>query len=97
MCCACFPYAGVAPIIRSDGNFNSDQYIDYLENQVLPYAEQNFLYIDFYILRDNSRNHTSYQTLAHLVSRFSFDRVISHVPESSDCKPTENLFGIYSK
>jgi hypothetical protein len=97
MCCACFSYAGVGPILRSQGNFTSEQYINYLETQVMPYAEQNFPDLDFYILHDNSRIHTSFQTMAYLVLRFGVDRVISHAPKSPDCNPIENLFGILSK
>jgi hypothetical protein len=63
MCCACFSYGGIGPIVRSVGNFNSNQYVQYLEDHVIPYAETAFPDMDFYILHDNSRIHTSYQTL----------------------------------
>jgi len=96
-CCACFSYAGIGPIVRSVGNFNSDQYVQYLEEQVIPYAERMFLDNDFYILHDNSRIHTSYQTLGYLILRFRIERVISHAPYSPDCNPIENLFGLLSR
>ena len=64
MCCACFSYTGLGPLIRSVGNFNSDQYVNYLENHVIPYAEESYPDSDYYILHDNSRIHTSYQALA---------------------------------
>jgi hypothetical protein len=38
MCCACFSRAGIGPIVRSVGNFNSNQYVDFLENHVIPHA-----------------------------------------------------------
>jgi hypothetical protein len=97
MCCACFSYAGIGPIIRSIGNFNSDQYMEFLENNVMPYAERVFPDMDFYILHDNSRIHTSYQTLAYLVLRFGPERDITHAPYSPDCNPIENLFGLLSR
>jgi hypothetical protein len=75
MCCACFSRAGIGPIVRSVGNFNSEQYVDFLENHVIPYAEETFPDSDFYILHDNSRIHTSYQTLAYLVLRFGANGV----------------------
>jgi hypothetical protein len=78
MCCACFSYAGVGPIIRSQGNFTSERYINYLEIQVMPYAKQNFPDLNLYILHDNSRIHTSFKTMAYLVLRFGVDRVMSH-------------------
>jgi hypothetical protein len=53
----------------------------------------NFPDLDFYILYDNSRIHTSYQSIAYLVLRLGVDRVIPHAPKSPDCNPIENLFG----
>lgn len=97
MCCACFSYAGIGPIIRSTGNFNSDQYVKYFEDHVMPYSERVFPDMDFYILHDNSRIHTSYQTLAYLVLRFGPERIIAHAPYSPDCNPIENLFGLISR
>jgi hypothetical protein len=67
MCCAYLSYAGIGPIIRSIGNFNLDQYVEYLENHVMPYAERVFPDMNFYILHDKSRIHTSHQRLAYLV------------------------------
>ena len=97
MCCACFSRAGIGPIVRSNGNFNSEQYINFLENRVIPYAEECFPDSDYYILHDNSRIHTSYESLAYLTIRFGADRVIRHPPYSPDLNPIENLFGIMSK
>ncbi len=97
MCCACFSSAGIGPIVRSVGNFNSTQYVHYLEDHVIPYAEECFPDNDFYILHDNSRIHTSYETLGYLVLRFGPDRVIGHAPYSPDCNPIENLFGLLKK
>ncbi len=64
---------------------------------MIPYAEESFPDSNFYILHDNSRIHTGYQTLAYLILRFGVDRVISHPPYSPDCNPIENLFGVLSK
>jgi len=97
MCCACFSYEGVGPIMRSEGNFNSEQYVHFFENQVMPYAEEHFPDLDFYILQDNSRIHTSFQTMAYLLIRLGADRIIPHAPKSPDCNPIENLFGIFSR
>jgi hypothetical protein len=97
MCCACFSYRGVGPIMRSQRNFTSEQYVNFFENQVIPYAEQNFPDLDFYILQDNSRIHTSFITTAYLVLRMGVDRVIPHAPRSPDCNPIKNLFGIFCK
>jgi hypothetical protein len=97
MCCACFSYQGVGPIMRSEGNFTSEQYVHFIENQVIPYAEEKFPDSDFYILHDNSRIHTSFHTTAYLVLRLGADRIIPHAPKSPDCNPIENLFGIFCK
>ncbi len=97
MCVACFSHEGIGPIVRSIGNFNSEQYIRYFENHVMPYAERNFPDLDFYILHDNSRIHTSYQSIGYLVLRLGVDRVIPHALKSPDCNSIENLFGHLSK
>ena len=76
MCVTCFSYMGVGPIVKSNGNFNSEQYVNYLEEYLIPYAENCFPDCDFYILHDNSRIHTSYQSLAYLTLRFGNDWVI---------------------
>jgi hypothetical protein len=91
-----FSYAGIGPIVVSVGNFNFDQYVQHLEEQVIPYAERMFLDNDFYILHDNSRINTSYQTLGYIALRFGIERVIAHATYSPGCKPIENLFGFLS-
>ncbi len=63
----------------------------------MPYAERNFPDLDFYILHDNSRIHTSYQSIGYLVLRLGVDRVIPHALKSPDCNSIENLFGHLSK
>jgi hypothetical protein len=93
ICCACFSYAGIGPI----GSFNSDQFVEYLENNVMPCAERVFPDMDFYILHHNSRIHTSYQRLAYLVLRFGPQTVITHAPHSPHCNPIENLFGLLTR
>jgi len=50
MFCTCFSYQGVGPIMRFQGNFTSEQYAHFFENQIIPYAEENFTNSDFYIL-----------------------------------------------
>jgi hypothetical protein len=97
MCVTCFSYAGIGPIMRSSGNFNSDKYVYYLENYLIPYAENSFPDMDFYILQDNSRIHTSYETTTYSIQRFGVDRIIPHAPYSPDCNAIENLFGILSR
>jgi hypothetical protein len=47
MCVSCFSYAVIGPIVWSKGNFNSDQYLDYLENHVILYAENCFPDMEF--------------------------------------------------
>ena len=89
MCCACFSRVGIGPIVRSIGNFNSEQYINFLENHVIPYAEECYPDSDYYILHDNSRIHTSYECLVYLTIRFGADRVIRHPPYSPDLNPIE--------
>lgn len=54
----------------------SEQYVNFIENHVIPYAEEKFSDSDFYILHDNSWIHTSYHTLAYLVLRFGQESVI---------------------
>lgn len=93
MACACFSYFGMGPIVRSDGNWNSDQYVNFLENSLLPYAEECFPDSDFYILHDNSRIHTSNHTTGYIILRLGPDRVIPHPPRSPDLNPIENIFG----
>ncbi len=63
----------------------------------MPYAERNFPGLYFYVLHDNSRIHTSLQSIAYLALRLGLDRVIPHAPKRPDCNPIENLFGYLSK
>lgn len=97
MCVASFSYAGIGPIVRSIGNFNSEQYVAFLENNIIPYAVEHFPNNDYYILHDNSRIHTSNHTMAYLILRFGPKRIIPHPPNSPDCNPIENLFGLLTK
>jgi hypothetical protein len=50
MCCACFSFQVVGPIMRSQGNFTSKQYGHFFENQIIPHAEENFTNSDLYSL-----------------------------------------------
>ncbi len=47
----------VGPIMGSQGNFTSEQYVQFFENQVIPYAKENLLDSHIYILQNNSRIH----------------------------------------
>lgn len=54
--CCCFCYEGIGPIIRSQGNFTTQQYLNFLTQEVIPFAQETYG-DNFYILHDNSIIH----------------------------------------
>jgi hypothetical protein len=78
--------------MRSEGNFNSEQCVHFFKIQVMPCAEEHFPDLDFNILQENRRIHTSFQTMAYLLLRSGVNQIIRHAPKSSDGNFFENLF-----
>jgi hypothetical protein len=79
----------LGPIQFADGRFNSEQYINYIQNQLLPWAEENYPDMEIYLLQDNAPIHTSLVSRAFTQLVFG-DNIISHAPKSPDANPMEN-------
>ena len=90
-----FSANGIGPIRMVFGSFNSNQYIDYLSDAVLPYARQEFGN-DFFLLQDNAPIHA-----ANIVSEFLAEtipgRLIEHPPYSPNLNPIENLGSMFKR
>ena len=86
----CFSSRGLGPIKIVSESFNAEKYIEYLSDQVFPYASELFGPESFYLLHDNARIHT-----ARIVTSFLTDhipgRLIEHPPYLPDLNPIENL------
>ena len=87
-------HAGViGPLVRIDGAFNAEKYIDILNDTVLPYVEEHFPDGHFYYYQDNSPIHK-----ARIVKEWFQENIPNHQlfetpPKSPDIPPIENLWG----
>ena len=86
---ACFSYNGIGRIKIVTGRSNAEEYINYLDEYVMPYARENFG-SDYYILHDNAPIHTAINVRQFLTVRLP-DRVHSNPPYSPDLNPIENV------
>lgn len=84
----CFSYLGVGPIRMTSGRFNSERYLEFLQEAVIPFYHEQFDG-DFYLLHDNARIHTARAVQEYLSS--AQIRVLDHPPYSPDFNPIENL------
>ena len=55
----CFAASGDGPLVRIEGRFNKEKYIDILENQLLPFVRENFGDRHVRFIQDRSPIHTA--------------------------------------
>lgn len=84
----CFSYQGVGPIEFIEGRFTAEKYLNFLQNQVLPFYDP--IFDNYYLLHDNARIHTARIVQDFLRAALS-NRVHSHPAYSPDLNPIEHL------
>jgi transposase len=84
---------GLGPLIRINGRFDSEAYIDILDNTVIPYIEEEFLYEDIYYYQDNSPIHRSRIVTNWFEDNFAPGQLIRTPAKSFDINPIENVWG----
>jgi transposase len=85
---------GLGPLIRINGRFNSEKYIDIINNTVLPYVEDEFPAENFYYYQDNSPIHRSRIVTQWLDRNFIPGQLVRPPPKSPDINPIENVWGM---
>ena len=78
-----------------NGALNSELYLDFLRDYVIPYAESQFPMSDygsnnFYMLHDNAPIH-NLRIVTQFIASYMPGRLIQHPPYSPDLNPIENL------
>lgn len=82
---------GLGPLVRIEGMFNSNRYLDILNQVVLPYAEENFG-DNFYYYEDNSPVHKSNIVRQWSTLNFAPYQIIPTPPRSPDFNPIEHVW-----
>ncbi len=84
---------GTGPLVRIEGRFDAEKYIEILDETVLPFVEDNFPDGDFYYYQDNSPTHRANivrQWFDHNLAEY---QLIQTPAKSPDINPIENLWG----
>ena len=96
----CFSSQGLGPITMVSGGFDAAQYLEYLIEKVIPYAEQCFPATNdgpsYFVLHDNAPIHCAAIVTSYLAETLP-GRLIEHAPYSPDCNPIENLGAIFKR
>ena len=79
--------------INKNGRFDSEAYIDILDNTVIPYIEEEFRYEDIYYYQDNSPIHRSRIVTNWFEDNFAPGQLIRTPAKSFDINPIENVWG----
>jgi hypothetical protein len=83
---------GLGPLIRIDDRFDGDNYINILNDTVLPYIEE-FNLEEFFYYQDNSPVHRSRIARQWFDDQFFPDELIRTPAKSFDINPIENVWG----
>ncbi len=85
---------GLGPLIRINGRFDGENYVNILNEMVLPYIQNEFNFEQYYYYQDNSSVHR-----ARIVREWFDDNIfpgqmIRTPAKSFDINPIENVWGI---
>lgn len=84
---------GLGPLVRVDGSFTSDAYVDIIESVLTPYVLDGPFPDGFYLFQqDRSPVHTSRKVSAILDARGV--RQLPWPPKGADMSPIENVWGL---
>jgi Transposase/DDE superfamily endonuclease len=83
----CFGWHGVGPLVVVDGNMNSDDYINILANNFIPWVDN---YPNSIFQQDGAPCHTSNYSVWWM--RTHNIPILDWVPQSPDLNPIENLW-----
>jgi len=83
----CFSWDGIGPLVLVDGNMNSDDYVNVLANNFIPWVRN---YPDAILQQDGAPCHTSAYSLWWLSTHNV--RTLDWVAQSPDINPIENLW-----
>ncbi len=85
---------GLGPLIRIDGRFDGDNYINILNDTVLPYIDDEFNLEEFFYYQDNSPVHRSRIARQWFNDHFFLGQLLRISVKSFDINSTENVWGI---
>ncbi len=83
---------GLGPLIRIDGRFDSERYLEILDNTVLPYIEDEFEDGNIFYYQDNSSIHRPRVVRDWFNRNFTTEQLIATPAKSPDINPIENAW-----
>jgi hypothetical protein len=84
----------IGPLVCIEGTFDSEKYIDILDDIVLPYIEEHFPDGHFYYYQDNSPIHRARTVREWFERNIPVHQLFETPPKSPDIPPIENLWGL---
>ncbi len=84
---------GLGPLVRINGRFDSERYLQILDETVLPYIEDEFEDGNVFYYQDNSPVHRAGIVRNWFNQNFTPDQLIPTPAKSPDINPIENAWG----
>jgi hypothetical protein len=84
---------GVGPLVRIEGRFDAEKYVNILDNTVLPFIEESFADGNFHYYQDNSPIHRALIVRQWFNQNFEPNQLFQTPAKSPDINPIENLWG----